>query len=835
MNDPITTHRVGVDINGQFIVNGKRIRFLGVNFAGNSPFMPTNNADAVAARLAKFGMNSVRFHHMDAPWAYNGGLISYTPSSSTNLHLENLDRLHFLVSRLKAHGIYANINLLVGRVYRAGDGLGPEITGMDWKETHSLGFFFPPALALQKDYALKLLTATNRFSGLTLAQDPAVAFVEIINENGILHQWLEGTLDQLPERYATVLGARWNRWLAERYQGSEEALLKAWQVVNQPLGTNMIGNPTFAQGFNGWNTEQHGRAGAVFRHIREFTNNGSCAHVRVTNTSTASWHVQLNQPGLQLSSTQLYTVSYQARAESPARIEAGVTRAHTDYANLGYRRTLLLTTNWQMFTDTFEPTESETNARFGFSGMGDKPSSFYFGDVCLQPGGQLGQLHHGASLASRAVPLIARSGQGFFGTRAARRDWIAFLRDLENAYYDEMTAFIRTRCGYPGLVFGTIMANSPATVQSRLDVIDAHGYWKHPQFPGRPWDSRDWLVENVSMVNTLDNTLAGIARQRIKGKPFTVTEYQHPSPIYYGAEGVLMLAAYGGLQDWDGLWFFDYGHGNPADGIPMGSVRGFFEIGQHPVKLPNMLLAANLFRRGDVAAAEREFNVGLSADQELALLLKASPWNLFGAGQLGMPSKRAFANRIATRLGPDSSLTLPPDIPGRDITSDTGELRWNLSEPGKGLLTYNTPTSKGLVGFADNKTVTLDNISLRPGATRLGWCTLGITLTQGESLTNNCTALIIATGWWENSGQVWQNEYRTSVGNQWGAAPVLAEVVPFSITLPSPPTRVRAWSLDESGRRKAPLPVSGNATSTTITVQTNEASLWFELQIGQHE
>jgi len=139
------------------------------------------------------------------------------------------------------------------------------------------------------------------------------------------------------------------------------------------------------------------------------------------------------------------------------------------------------------------------------------------------------------------------------------------------------------------------------------------------------------------------------------------------------------------------------------------------------------------------------------------------------------------------------------------------------------------------VGFADNKTVTLDNISLRPGATRLGWCTLGITLTQGESLTNNCTALIIATGWWENSGQVWQNEYRTSVGNQWGAAPVLAEVVPFSITLPSPPTRVRAWSLDESGRRKAPLPVSGNATSTTITVQTNEASLWFELQIGQHE
>src|SRR5688572_3674117 len=62
MNPTITSaSRVTVDAGGHFVADGQRVRFLGVNFAGDSPFMPTNKADAVAARLAKFGVNCVRF------------------------------------------------------------------------------------------------------------------------------------------------------------------------------------------------------------------------------------------------------------------------------------------------------------------------------------------------------------------------------------------------------------------------------------------------------------------------------------------------------------------------------------------------------------------------------------------------------------------------------------------------------------------------------------------------------------------------------------------------------------------------------------------------------
>ncbi len=138
-----------------------------------------------------------------------------------------------------------------------------------------------------------------------------------------------------------------------------------------------------------------------------------------------------------------------------------------------------------------------------------------------------------------------------------------------------------------------------------------------------------------------------------------------------------------------------------------------------------------------------------------------------------------------------------------------------------------------MVGFADNRSVTLGGLTLRPGTTQVGWCTLGMTLTRGEVFTNDCTALVIAAGWWENTGQVWTDTNKVSVGNHWGQAPVRTEVVPFTLTLPVATNWVQAWSLDERGQRKAALPVTGNSSSTTLTISTNAGSIWYELNVAR--
>ena len=160
-------------------------------------------------------------------------------------------------------------------------------------------------------------------------------------------------------------------------------------------------------------------------------------------------------------------------------------------------------------------------------------------------------------------------------------------------------------------------------------------------------------------------------------------------------------------------------------------------------------------------------------------------------------------------------------------------MRWDVSQASRGLVTVDTARTKALVGFSDNHPVTLGGLVLRPGTTQLGWCTLGITLVQGEVFTNDCTALVVAGGWWENTGQVWTDTNHVSVGSQWGHSPVLTEVVPFTLTLPVGTNYVQAWSLDERGQRKAALAMTGDASSTTLTVTTNAGSIWYELDVAR--
>jgi len=65
-----------------------------------------------------------------------------------------LDQVQYLVSRLKAHGVYVNVNLIDGMGFCGSDEIGFEVFSIgDWKNQHVLGYFNDTALNLQKEYA----------------------------------------------------------------------------------------------------------------------------------------------------------------------------------------------------------------------------------------------------------------------------------------------------------------------------------------------------------------------------------------------------------------------------------------------------------------------------------------------------------------------------------------------------------------------------------------------------------------------------------------------------------------------------------------------------------
>lgn len=826
--------RVGPD--GHFYAGPTRIRFLGVNvaFGANVPAKP--DAEKVAARLAKFGINVVRFHHADSG-TYPDGLRLRDSRGTGQLHPEGLDRFHYFMARLRDQGIYANINLLVGRPFNAADGLPADIEKLGWKQRHIVGFFWPQHLELQKDYARRLLTTPNPYTGLPPAQDPAVAFVEINNENGLVHAWLGQEVDALPEVFRAELQRQWNQWLRNRYRTSA-ALRQAWAEGAQPLGAELLGNTDFAQGLRGWTVERHAGAQANVTVVEDLPaalqrpgSSAKALRVEVVQPGEQAWHVQLSQAGLKLQQGASYTVQFWAKADPGRSISVSVGQAHEPWANLGLSANPRLTNTWRPFRYVFTATQTDDRARVSFSNLGGAGSKVTLAGVSVRPGGVEGlQADESVEAGSVAAFEKATFGQR---TPAAQRDWMRFLLETEDRYWQAMYRFLKDELRVRALVTGTIGGCAPLNLMAKMDWVDTHAYWQHPRFPRRPWDPEDWIVENRTMVNETGGTLPRLAGYRVAGKPHACTEYNHPAPNTYNSEAFLLLAAYAALQDWDAIYAYCYAHSRTS-GWDSRRINGFFDIDQHPTKMATLVPAAAMFLRGDVQPARTTVAASLTWDQEVDRLRSARSWGLVSAADLGIPPAAALVHRLALateglRLPAGALAPSQVQLTGRRFVSDTGELTWDLTEPGRGVVTVNTPRSKAIIGFGGGKRFALGDVTVEPGQSlQQGWS--AITLTAMNPAGRPPTRwLITATGLAENTGQQWKSPAKDSVGRNWGTAPSRVEGVPARIVLPHPASAVEAWALDERGQRKTKLPVRATDTGQAVLeLGPQWQTLWYE-------
>jgi len=237
-----------------------RQRFWGVNLSGEANFPPPEAAPRVADRLAKFGFNLVRMHGLDASW----GNTFFRWHAPDTLHFEpgQFEKFDNLVAELEQRGIYLNLNLHVGRKFTVADG----VAQADW-----LGYgeycviFDPRMIELQKDYARQLLTHRNPRTGLTYAEDPAVAIIELSNEDSLFLAWTSGFLRgrqttqpasdwcDIPPFYGEELTQFYNQWLAKRYP-SREALVRAWQDGARAAGPQLLRDG--AQNWDFWASEK---------------------------------------------------------------------------------------------------------------------------------------------------------------------------------------------------------------------------------------------------------------------------------------------------------------------------------------------------------------------------------------------------------------------------------------------------------------------------------------------------------------------------------------------------------------------------------------------------
>jgi hypothetical protein len=804
--------------DGHLWAADRRIRFLGVNLCFGACFPNHEDADPIAQRMARFGINCVRFHHMDTA-ASPQGLLK---DDRRTMDPAQLDRLDYLISRLKANGIYADLNLHVGRNF-------PELPAADGVSyDKGLDHFVPEMIESQREYARDLLAHVNPYTGLRYAEEPAVALIEISNEDGLIREWLWGNLDALPPRYECELARQWNDWLEARYADAA-ALRAAWNGPVQTLSVaDLLSNGDFANGADSWILEQFGDARAAVEAAKEGPAGGPALRLTVQRPGRELWHVQFGQPGLKLAADSTYTLSFQARSERPRAITAIVGQAHDPWSELASMEAAL-GREWRTFSLVFTAREADENARVVFSNLGQAGDACEFAAVSFRADVAAG-LRAGEELGAVA-PLPKK---GFAGRApAVQRDWIRFMWETEERYWTGMRRFIREELGCRSLVIGTQTSYSPFAIQSAMDVMDCHNYWQHPHFPGTPWDPVNWIVNNVPMAGAADGGTLPMMLTRAAGKPLVCTEYNHPAPNTFSSEAFLLLGAYAALHDLDGIFAFDY---SDSCDWNHGAFANFFDIAQHPTKMVAMPAAAALFERGDVRTTGQPAVVPYTMESCLELIRKSE--DLPTAERLGADPAAVFDGPVALTLAPDAAPAALAARPaaGTPVPSATGELFWGAAAAAeKGFVMVTTPRSKALIGAADERAFGLgDGVEVTPGKTMQGWSAITLTVLDGEGFRAPARILLTATGYVQNSGMIWKDDQRNSVGNDWGHAPGLVEGIPAAIALPlEGETTMRVWALDGRGQRGEEVPVTSAAGQGRMVIGPEFKTLWYEIELAR--
>ncbi|MCU0918366.1 MAG: hypothetical protein MUC88_27950 [Planctomycetes bacterium] len=392
----------------------------------------------------------------------------------------------------------------------------------------------------------------------------------------------------------------------------------------------------------------------------------------------------------------------------------------------------------------------------------------------------------------------------------------AFYMHLEQAYFSGMYQYLKNDLGVQALVAGTSDHNHYnsgyplLTSTCACDVIDGHVYWQHPSYIQNPKGGRQgFTIPNTPMVDDPSNsTVVQLSRTPLAGKPYTVSEINHPFPNEYACEGFGILAAYAAFQDWDGVFLYTFEHKVPSEWT--AKMPSHFEVRPDPVKMMNIAAGALLFLRGDVQPARETIYRSYSPQQVRESIRLPSSQRPFFTPGFNPAAALVHATRIrsfAAALPPSAGFT--PVDGGAPFVSDTGQLAWHHAQKRQGFVTLSTDRSQALIGFIGQADKPLPNLA---AAVENEFCSIILTSLNDKPIAQADRLLLVTTARAANANLQW-NDKRTSL-TDWGTEPSVIEPVKGFVTLRGigAAARIEAIPLD-SGAKPLGRPIPAEKTA----------------------
>ena len=805
-----------ISVSGSHFVDeaGKRVRFLGTNVTFSGAFPEKEDAPAIARRMAQLGMNVVRFHHMDARDIWLPGQQEFDP--------QKVDQLDWFIHQLKRNGIYTNINLHVSRTY-------PGLKELDAARTYRYGkvldSFYEPYIRLQEHYARNLLGHVNPYTKLRLADDPAVAFVEINNENTLLHL-TPSSLNAMPKVHRRSLEKQWQTWLAARYSTLTKAFA-AWNSDVIPLGPEMVRDQRFEKGLAEWRVEGK-KPGVCDAEAVNLPDGVRAAKITMNAKGKVAWAYQFHQLGVALQEGTTYTFRFRAKADPARSVSTALRFSQAPWTTVGAQQSCNLTKDWQEFVivSTVKGIDPQKAFRMSLN-LGDAPGTVWIANVSLRSGKE--RFKPSGITELNDVPLPSADWPDLTWA-----DFRRFLIETEQNYVKRVKAVLKDEIGVKSLIVDTQASYGGYWGLQReasiSDYIDMHAYWQHPHFPGKPWDGNNWYIPNESMVAaSAGSTFERLAHYRFEGLPYSVSEYNHPAPNDHAAELFPLLSAFAAHQDWDALYQFCYA--NRQESLRQSKIEGYFGLSYHPGQLAFLPIAALAFRQELIPAAANKAVLTVPLElMDKSLALEFPDYRDL-AGTDVVPDQVVYGSRFSTQLsrtGTSVSLSSPRQPSDDSPYIDSPSLFWNPKAEHP-VFTVSAPAVKMAVGDIVGRPLKLGDVTVAVDKRNIGpWACVALAARDGKSLADSSSMLLSVATRVENSNMGWNKE-RTSVGRKWGSSPVVAQTVLTTITLPGK-TKPGVAPLSPKGKRLASLKVTGTPGAWTVKTSADTPSLWYAIE-----
>ena len=221
-------------VGDKLMYGGKPIRLWGINLCYSACSPDKAMAEKRAQFYARYGINTVRLHKYADGRGWAG---IQAEDSFTKFDADGLDRMDYQIAKFKERGIYTKLSAHFGTPSL---GRGDLQAVPYLEEFGKLGnkpdarvqipasgtYYSREVQDVQIAHYVNLLKHRNPHTGMTYAQDPAIAFIEILNEQSAMF-YTSMTPLKASETLRKDVGKRFCDWLRAKYR-NHDGLVKAW-------------------------------------------------------------------------------------------------------------------------------------------------------------------------------------------------------------------------------------------------------------------------------------------------------------------------------------------------------------------------------------------------------------------------------------------------------------------------------------------------------------------------------------------------------------------------------------------------------------------------------